>query len=74
MYDKNKFDQDVSRNRGLFLKKYLVDYTNNKKYYNVNTKTPIDDYPFLYEQLFRLNFLVANGDGFIVAIPAICNR
>ena len=36
LYKKNKFDIDVTRNKDLFLKKYLVNYTINKKYYNVS--------------------------------------
>lgn len=72
-YTKNKFDLLVKKKQTDFLKKYLISYDEKEKYFNFNNTTPVQDFSSVYEQLFRMNFLVADGDGFIAVFRVICN-
>lgn len=73
LYNKNKFDVVVKKSRSNFLKKYLVSYDEKEKYFTFNNTVPVEDFTSVYEQLFRMNFLVADGDGFTGVFRVICN-
>ena len=66
-------NKHIKKNKNFFLRKYLSNYNEKEKYFNLNNTIPVEDFPFIYEQLFRMNFLVANGDGVIGVFEVTCN-
>ncbi|MCP9750050.1 hypothetical protein [Ferruginibacter sp. HRS2-29] len=70
--EKNTIDISTIKKRDFFLKTYLFDYAPNKKYFNLNVSANIKNYYFVYERLFTMNYLVANGDGVIGVFKVAC--
>lgn len=70
--EKNTIDISTPQKSDVFLKKYLLDYTSTKAYFNLNVSTNIKNYYFVYERLFMMNYLVANGDGLIAVFKVDC--
>jgi len=55
-----------------FLKKYIINYSSKDDYLNLNPTFDLNEFPFVVENLFRLNYLVANGDGVIAVFKVSC--
>ena len=70
--EKNTIDISTSKKTDSFLKKYLLDYSSGRSYFNLNVSWPIKNYYFVYENLFMLNYLVANSDGTIAVFKVDC--
>ena len=70
--EKNTIDISTSKKADTFLKKYLLDFSSNRIYFNLNISSPIKNYYFVYENLFMLNYLVANSDGAIAVFKVAC--
>lgn len=73
-YDKNKYDSVVKQSATDFLKKYITFYNENGTYFNPNYDIPLGDHFFVYEQFFRLNLLVVEGDGRTSIYRAKCKK
>lgn len=70
--EKNIIDISSQKKKNAFLKKYLYNYSEDRNYFNLNTSNSNPNYYFVYENLFKLNYLVANGDGVIAVFKVSC--
>lgn len=68
----NTIDVSTSKKADIFLRKYLLDYSSTRSYFNLNVSTNIKNYYFVYERLFMMNYLIANGDGIIAVFKVDC--
>ena len=74
--DKNKNDISSKKKKLIFLKKYLIPYSPETKFYNIITTlpNPMRRYDFMIETLFKLNYLLAEGDQVIGVIKVDCEN
>lgn len=74
--DKNTNDISSKKKKLKFLKKYLIPYTPQTKFYNIITTlpNPMRRFDFLIETLFSLNYLLAEGDQIIGVIKVDCEN
>lgn len=55
-----------------FLKKYIINYSPKDDYLNLNPSLSSNEFPFVVENLFNLNYIVAIGDGAIGVFKINC--
>jgi len=74
--DKNKNDISSKKKKLIFLKKYLIPYSPNTKFYNIigSLPNPMRRFDFLVETLFKLNYLLAEGDQVIGVSKVDCEN
>jgi len=70
--EKNRIDINTSNTAEAFLKKYLLDFSSTRNYFNIDVSKSIKNFHFVYENLFKLNYLVAYGDGVIAVFKVNC--
>ena len=72
--DENNIDISSEEKKIDFLKKYLKPYSSETDFYNIITTlpNPIRRYDFILETFFKLDFLVAEGDGIIGVYKVKC--
>lgn len=72
LFEPNNLVSAISSAKKLFLSEYILHYNESEKDLVFDVSTPSENFYLAVEALFKMNFLVAIGDGEIVVKRIVC--